>query len=252
MIAEPKFSGGCGAAFLDLDGTLLPGPSLEWRLFSALRKGRRISLANYFRWAGKAVCLLSKGPLAARYENKKYLAGVQTDLAWRYLDSIIFFDEGIARVVWHAQEGHRICLVTGTLEPLAQLAATALECELEARGISVRPRLCATRVATERGRWTGEVAGRAIYGQAKARCVQTIAVDEGVDLRKSHAYGNSLLDGHFLASVGYAHAVNPDRELAALAKQKNWRVWHWQRESTAASPQTARLSQKILSSKESA
>jgi phosphoserine phosphatase len=252
LIAGRKLDGRCVAAFFDLDGTLLPGPSLEWRLFSALRKGRRIPLTNYFRWVGEAARLLAKGPLAARYENKKYLAGVQTDLLFRYLDSIVFFDEGIARVAWHAQQGHEIFLVTGTLEPLAQLTAMALECELESRGISIGLKLCATRLAAERGRWTGKVEGESIYGLAKARCVEKISVAEGVDPPESHAYGNGLLDRHLLCSVGYAHAVNPDRELAALAKQKHWRVWHWRRERPVVSPQTARLSQKILSIKESA
>jgi hypothetical protein len=30
-----------------------------------------------------------------------------------------------------------------------------------------------------------------------------------------------------LAAVGHAHVVNPGRELAAVANQRNWEIWHW-------------------------
>ena len=85
------------------------------------------------------------------------------------MGSIAFFEEGIARVVWHTQQGHSIFLVSGTLEALAQMAATALECELEARGVQLRPRIFATRLKEMRGRWTGEIDGQALYGRSKAQ-----------------------------------------------------------------------------------
>ena len=245
MIAESQLNGSSAAAFFDLDGTLIPGPTLEWRFFSALRKNGRIPITTYCRLAGEAVRLLRKGPLAACHENKKYLTGVPKDSVFRYMDSILFFDQGIARVAWHARQGHAIFLVSGTLEPLAQLAATALECELEARGISAQPCVCATRLQEVRGDWTGRVAGGACYGRAKARLLAALAAAEEIDLRHCHAYGNSLLDRHFLGAVGYAHAVNPSRDLAALANDKNWPVWHWHRDTPSASPQAAHLPQSM-------
>jgi phosphoserine phosphatase len=215
------------AAFFDLDGTLVPEPSLERRLFSALRSNHEIPFTNYFRWGAEAVRLFRKGPLAIQHGNKRYLAGIYCDAVFRHMEPISFFEEAVARVIWHVQQGHEITLISGTLEPLAQLAASALECELESRGLQLRPHICATILAEVRGKWTGYLLGEALYGPAKARAIERFAAQERIDLRECHAYGNSLLDRHFLCAVGHAHAVNAGKELAAIANEKNWPIWHW-------------------------
>jgi phosphoserine phosphatase len=233
------------AAFFDLDGTLIPEPSLEWRVFMELRKHDKIPFTSYLRWGVEAVRLLPKGLLAVQHGNKRYLAGVYRDLVFHHLDSISFFEEGIARVAWHARQSHEIVLVSGTLEALAELAATALECELEARGVLIRPRVCATRLAEVRGLWTGYLAGEVLYGQAKAHVLQGLAKREDFDLRQCHAYGNSLLDRHLLYAVGYGHAVNPGKELAALANERDWPIWHWHRQKRVDSKGSAGLTAGI-------
>ena len=234
------------AAIFDLDGTLLPEPSLESRFFAQLRRNGRIPLFNYFRWAREACRLLPQGLLAVQHGNKRYLTNVCTSLAFRYLESISFFEEGIARVAWHAQQKHEIVLITGTLEPLARLAAMALECELEARGINVQPWVCATQLAEYRGRWTGRLVGEAVHGPAKVRTLETLARHEQFDLRQSHAYGNSWLDHCLLCSVGHAHAVNPGKSLAALANEKDWPIWHWYLEKKIAAKDQRQSNPEIL------
>jgi phosphoserine phosphatase len=222
------------AAFFDLDGTLVPAPSLERRFFSVLRKNGKIPIANYLYWCGETLRLFPRGPLAVQHGNKKYLRGLCRDLVFRYMETITFFEEGTTRIAAHAKQGHRIFLVSGTLEALGQLAAMGLECELEARGIQIRPQVFATRLLEVNGRWTGAIDGEPLYGRAKAACVKAVAAERKIDLRQCHAYGNSLLDRHFLNSVGCGHAVNPYKEMAALAKQKNWTIWHWHEQKLAA------------------
>ena len=168
------------AAFFDLDGTLLPFPSLERRFFRVLRHRREIPLKNYFLWLREALKLLPSGIGAVAYANKMYLQGVpglgesgeekrsdscahksghqdegqaslppNNNLRWLVPR---FFEEGVERVVWHAKQGHAIVIVSGTLEPLANAAACALEAELAARGIAARIRVCATRLEEFDGR----------------------------------------------------------------------------------------------------
>jgi alcohol-forming fatty acyl-CoA reductase len=235
------------AAFFDLDGTLLPEPSLEQRLFDELRRNHRIPLANYCRWIAEALRLLPHGLLAIRNRNKRYLTDIPCDLVFRYMDSISFFEEGISRIAWHIRQRHRIVLITGTLEPLADLAATALACELEARGLDFRPLICATRLKVQRGRWTGDLDGPALCGPAKAHAVEALAQREKLDLRQSHAYADSFLDRYFLFIVGHAHTVNPGRELAAVANKKNWPIWHWCQPQTKNSERNSCLSSRIES-----
>ncbi len=237
--------GGRLAALFDLDGTLVPEPSLEWRFFSELRHNRRIPLVNYFHWGIEALRLLPKGLVATQHNNKRYLTGVNRDLVFRHMGSISFFEEGITRVVWHARQGHEIVLVSGTLEVLALLAAAALECELEARSIQLAVSVSATALAEACGRWTGHLASEVIYGQQKAKSVEMLAKEQQLDLRLCHAYGNSLLDRHLLCAVGHAHAVNPGRELAALANRRNWPIWHWRLEKQIASRENTNLAKEI-------
>jgi phosphoserine phosphatase len=244
MITEAK-KGERVAAFFDLDGTLIPEPSLERRFFNELRRNHRIPRKNYLDWVAEALRLLPKGFLAVQYANKRYLAGIHRDLVFRHMESILFFEEGIARIAWHAGLGHEIVLLSGTLEPLAALAGSALECELEARGLQIWPRVCATRLEERRGYWTGDVAGEALYGSAKARALEALAKQERFDLRECHAYGNGLLDRHFLCAVGHANAVNPGKDFAALANHKNWPIWHWHVEKQIASKEENYLRKEI-------
>jgi phosphoserine phosphatase len=237
------------AAFFDLDGTLVPAPSLERRLFSALRKAGRIPVANYLYWACETLRLFARGLLAVPHGNKRYLRGVCRDLIFRHMKTIPFLAEGIMRVAWHAKPGHKIFLVSGMPEALGQLAATGLECELEASGVRVRPQVYGTRLFEVNGCWTGDIDGEALYGRAKARCVKALAAERRIDLRECHAYGNSLRDRHFLAAVGRGHAVNPSKEMAALASEKNWTIWHWKDEKPAARPGSKCVAQEIRHNK---
>jgi len=215
------------AAFFDLDGTLLPDPSLERRFLRGLRKSGVIPFTNYLQWSAEALRLLPQGIAAVMHANKYYLQGVRTDRVFQHFENVLFFEEGIERVAWHTQSGQEIVLVTGTIEPLARLVATALECELEARGLECRAVVCATRIEELQGCWTGRLLGEAMYGEAKFRAVERLARERRVDLAMSHAYGNAPLDRRMLSAVGHAHAVNPSKEMAALANLCDWNIWHW-------------------------
>src|SRR5438105_15226073 len=66
------------AAFFDLDGTLLPLPSLERQLFRMLRYRREIPMKNYFVWLREALKLLPRGIRCVMHANKMYLRGVHS------------------------------------------------------------------------------------------------------------------------------------------------------------------------------
>lgn len=237
-------------AFFDLDGTLLQLPSLEQRFFRVLRYRREIPLKNYFLWLRGALKLLPSGIGAVRHANKMYLQGVASlngSGAENRTDSLAhksghkeegqasalprhnprwpvphFFEEGVERVVWHARQGHAIVIVSGTLEPLASVAAQALEAELASRGIAARTRVCATKLEERDGRWTGRILGEAMFGKAKARAILTLAEEMSLNLSQSWAYGDSAQDRWMLASVGNPAAVNATPKLARIAWKQGW------------------------------
>jgi HAD superfamily hydrolase (TIGR01490 family) len=223
------------AAFFDIDGTLVPEPSLEKRLFRELRRSGAIPWSSYARWGAEAARLLPWGLTAIAQGNKRYLCGLREEQILEAVKPIVFFEEGVARVEWHARRGHEIALVSGMVKPLARMVAMALECELEARGVERDVLVSATRLEERADAFTGRVLGEANYGEGKRRAMEVVARAMQVNLRESHAYGNTLLDRPMLEAVGHGHAVNPGKELADTANLRDWAIWHWHQEKKFAS-----------------
>jgi len=247
------------AAFFDLDGTLVALPSLERRLFRALRYQRAIGAKNYFFWFKEALRLVPSGINAIFQANKMYLRGMnifderdeedeqfssshksghqargQASTPPRRIPRLpvpSFFVQAIERVAWHVKQGHPIVLVSGTLEPLAWGAAGILEAELAGRGIAAAIRVCATRLEERDGQWTGRVLGDAMFGEAKARAAMRLAEEMRLDLTQCYAYGDSLHDRWLLEAVGKPAAVNPSNDLAEIARMRGWALLRWNKET---------------------
>ena len=255
------------AAFFDLDGTLLPAPSLEWRFFRTLRYRRAIPMKNLFLWLLEAVRLAPRGMTAIAQANKMYLRGVRKGKSvsgsggtnhplapgvqgmhgnGRVQMTIpAFFPEAVQRVAWHASRGHAVVLVTGTLEPLGEAAARALEGQVAKRGIVAEIHVVATRLEEAAGSWTGRLSGPPMFGEEKARAVRRLALDWGIDLATSYAYGDSTYDRWMLAAVGRPTAVNPSNELARIARLQGWPEFRWSEATHETPKRKTRLPQKI-------
>jgi len=252
------------AAFFDLDGTLMPLPSLERRFFRMLRYRCEIPRRNYFYWLLEALRLLSRGLHAVTHANKMYLKGVRSsnasdggncsefsadakkmgrDARW---SAPRFFEEGIERVMCHAMLGHTIVLVSGTLEPLANAAARALEAELAARGLATRVRVCATRLEGFHGRWTGKIVGETMFGPAKAQALKRLGQELGLDLARSWAHGDAATDRWMLEAVGHPAAVNPTGKLARVARGRGWPALRWKENNLTPRTQSSQKTQRNL------
>jgi HAD superfamily phosphoserine phosphatase-like hydrolase len=230
------------AAFFDLDGTLLGEPSLEWQFFRHLRDRGLLGTEQYLGWVAETLRLARRGVSAARQGNKMYLRGVTVEAARSFRPPHWeFFAEGLHRLRWHAAQGHRLVLVSGTLEPLAQLAAHALEAELARRGCVTPLRVCASRIEEDGGRWSGRMPQGLMNGAAKADAVRRIAAEEGLDLVLSFASGNSAGDLCMLGAVGRPAAVNPDAQLAQRAACAGWPILHWGRAEARRKTKKTRL-----------
>lgn len=235
---------GQAAAFFDVDGTLLPLPSLERLFFRWLRGNGRLPVSNYLAWLGEALRLAPRGLTSIVHSNKMYLRG--TDASWggEFFEDeffqvrsnaatrqLCFFPAALARLAWHAREGHAIVLVTGTLEPLACCVARSLEDFLRAQDCAACVDVCATRLAVAGVRWTGGLAGEAVYGGAKARVIREYANRYGICLTRSWAYGDSASDRWMLESVAHPVTVNASPALRRFAQRRSWPTLRWQRTS---------------------
>jgi HAD superfamily hydrolase (TIGR01490 family) len=227
---EAKERGRNIAAFFDLDGTLMALPSLELRLLRMLRYQRAISVKNYWRWLAEAVRLAPRGLSAILHGNKMYLRGVAVShpVEGGLKPATLFSEDGIERAAWHAKQGHTIVIVSGTLEPLAQEIARAIETKLAVRGMAVSIRVCATRLEQMHGRWTGKILGEAVFGKGKLRAALRMAAEMKLDLEKCYAYADSSSDRWLLAAVGRPFAVNPSNDLARLVRISGWPILNWE------------------------
>jgi fatty acyl-CoA reductase len=258
------------AAFFDLDGTLMAFPSLEWRFFRMLRYRKLIGIWNYLLWLAEAARLAPLGINQVMHANKMYLRGVRADVGSGGTDITVCFrlehqveekikqqarmpvppyPEAIERLAWHAERGHLIVIVSGTLEPLAERTARGLEAELGERGLAAKIRVCATRLEESAGSWTGQIVGEAMFGEAKARAVRRIAAAENLDLLRCFAYGDSSSDRWMLEAVGKPAAVNPSNDLVRIARRNEWAVLRWGKEKNFT--QSARREQRTQRTDES-
>jgi phosphoserine phosphatase len=243
------------AAFFDLDGTLLPAPSLEWRFVRYLLSRRRLGASNIARWLLHVASSFLRGPRQAIEQNKFYLAGLSLSLVADWGDSIAFdcsnpkpgfeiFREGLDRIAWHQSRDHRVFLVSGTLAPLARVVAAVLpgrvgaaatELKILGKAHSADQPLAngaddpvrVFRVNQNSATWTGELAGAQMVGKAKLRALHSLAAQYHLNLGSSYAYGNSIADCAMLESVGHPEVVNPSRSMTFVARERGWPVSRW-------------------------
>ena len=127
------------------------------------------------------------------------------------------YPEAITAVREHKSAGHRIVLLSGTLdfllEPFKDLADDVLTARLE----------------EENGVYTGELSGAPVAGEARARMLASFARRRNVDLSRSYAYADSISDLPMLEAVGIPVAVNPDARLRAAARDRGWQIKHWRK-----------------------
>jgi phosphoserine phosphatase len=217
------------AAFFDLDGTLLPGPSLEWRFIGYLLGRDAILNAHVWHWLVQFSKSIFHNPRAATAGNKLYLTGLEESLVtdWQKSGapgSLPFFAEGIDCMVQHIARQHQVILVSGTLAPLARVIAGQFPGRVE---------VCGTELKALDGRWTGWLAGDHLAGVAKARALRSLASRFGLNLDRSYAHGNGMADLPMLRCVGRPVVVNPSWRLARHARQLGWPVCNWERPRAA-------------------
>jgi HAD superfamily hydrolase (TIGR01490 family) len=214
------------AAFFDVDNTLVQGSSL-------VHFGRGLAARKYFRYGDvwKFLYAQAKFQLTGRENSDdvaegrrkalSFIAGRQVAELRALCEEI--YDEVIASKIWpgtralaeaHLEAGQQVWLVTATPSELAAVIAERLGLTgaLGTVGESVD------------GVFTGRLVGDILHGVGKAQAVRTLAVREGLNLRRCTAYSDSINDVPMLSLVGTAVAINPDAQLREVAREKGWEI----------------------------
>ena len=214
------------AAFFDVDNTMMMGASLFWfaRGLAARKYFRSRDLAR-FAWQQ------AKFRIAGNESTDDMHTVRETALAFvagRPVAEIVsaseeIYDELMADRIWsgtrvlaqsHLDAGQRVWLVTATPVELAGIIAHRL-------GLTGA---LGTVAEVVDGRYTGRLVGELMHGEAKAEAVRALAEREGLDLARCTAYSDSSNDLPIMTLTGTAVAVNPDRELRAVARARGWPI----------------------------
>ncbi|GAC1518694.1 MAG: HAD-IB family hydrolase [Thermoleophilaceae bacterium] len=226
--SEVAVAGGVrGAAFFDLDKTLLPGSSAVHFGRAAYRAGllsRRQLVGDL--WANIEFRLNGSTDEATEILRQRVLdsiAGMRVvdlaRLAPEVLGSMLprLYPQMLEVAYRHQDAGRPVFIVTAASHEVARLLATVLSFD---GGIGMRSEI-------RDGVYTGRADGPFTYREGKAQAVREVARRERLRLEDSYAYSDSESDLPMLRAVGHPVAVNPDRELRRIALAEGWEIMHF-------------------------
>jgi HAD superfamily hydrolase (TIGR01490 family) len=218
-----------GAAFFDLDKTLIEGSS-AFHFARASYKAGQLSRRQIARdaWANVRYRLQGTTDEATdqlRTRVYEAIAGRRViDLA-RLMPDILAgilprLYPQMLDVAWrHQDAGRRVYIVTAASQEIADLLATVLVFD---GGIGARSEV-------RDGVYTGRPDGPFTYRDGKAEAIRQVAAREEIDLGDSWAYSDSESDLPMLRVVGHPVAVNPDAALARVAREEGWEIMRFDR-----------------------
>jgi HAD superfamily hydrolase (TIGR01490 family) len=213
-----------GAAFFDLDRTLMAGSSgFHWAR-AAYRAGlltRRQLAAD--AWANVQFRL--RGSTDEETEAIKARLGLW--LQGRRVKDLERLSPGVLAGVLprlypqmlqlaydHQDAGRPVYICTAASQGTADMLAHVLGFDGAAgSGLEHRD-----------GVYTGRFDGPFCYREGKPARMGQLAAADGLDLEASFAYSDSASDIPMLRAVGHPVAVNPDAELLRTAREEGWEV----------------------------
>jgi len=218
-----------GAAFFDLDRTLIAGSSAFQFGRAAYRAGlvSRRQLAEdaweniRFRLRGST----DAGTDALRERIGELLEGVRVRDLQRLAPDVLagvlprLYPRMLELAYAHQDAGRPIFICTAASQEMAELMAIVLTFDGAVGSVS----------EVVDGYYTGRAGGPFTYREGKAEAIRDLAVREGIDLAASWAYSDSESDLPMLRLVGHAVAVNPDAALGRIARAEGWEVMRFER-----------------------
>ena len=213
-----------GAAFFDLDKTLIEGSSA----FHFARVAYRAGLISRRQMASDAWANLRfrlEGSTDEKSDQLRErvleaLAGQRVSDLSRLGSGVLagvlprLYPEMLAEAYAHQDAGRPAYIVTAASQELAEVLASVLVLD---GAIGMRSEI-------KDGIYTGRPDGPFTYREGKAEAIRELAAEKGIDLAESYAYSDSESDLPMMRAVGHPVAVNPDSTLGRVARDEGWRI----------------------------
>jgi len=218
-----------GAAFFDLDRTLMAGSSAYQFGRAAFKAGlinrRRLAADTVenlrFRLRGST----DEATDAIKDRIFAMLEGVRVRDMQRLAPDVLagvlprLYPRMLAIAYEHQDAGRPVFICTAASQEMAELMATVLTLD----------GAVGTMFEARDGQYTGRGGGPFNYREGKAQAIRELAARENIDLSASWAYSDSESDLPMLRAVGHPVAVNPDAELARVARDEGWEIMRFER-----------------------
>jgi HAD superfamily hydrolase (TIGR01490 family) len=218
-----------GAAFFDLDRTLMAGSS-AYQFGRAAYKSHLISRRELTRDAWENLLFRLRGSTdasadALRSRVSTLLSGVRVRDLQRLAPDVLagvlprLYPKMLAIAYEHQDAGRPIFICTAASQEMAELMAIVLTFDGAVGSVS----------EVRDGAYTGRPGGPFTYREGKAEAIRDLAAREDIDLAASWAYSDSESDLPMLRAVGHPVAVNPDGPLARVAREEGWEILRFER-----------------------
>lgn len=218
-------------ALFDLDGTLVNAHlwlgmvkhhlktkenlfSVFWYLTSHMAlapfwKMHLISTEKYYQSWGKDLAKLIKG---IKLERGKEIFDWLTD---EYLLPALK-KEVLERLKKHQEEGLLTILISGSFQDLVDIVANRLNIDFA----------IGTELEVVKDKFSGRIIPPLCLGQGKADKVKNFLSEKNlkINFKESFAYSDGIFDLPMLELVGNPVAVEPDKKLLKIAKNKGWQI----------------------------
>jgi len=210
------------AAFFDLDKTVIARASMAAFGLPMYREGiisrRTVLRAVYAQFIYMHLGASEEKLARIRDSERDRVRQIVAETLEQVVDPIVYA-EALDLVADHRKAGRKLVIVSAAPEEIVVPLSRHLGFD---DVIATRARVDSS------GRYTGEMEFYA-YGPFKAAAIRAMAAREGIDLSRSWAYSDSYTDVPMLEAVGHPVAVNPDRVLLKLARERGWEVRNFTR-----------------------
>ena len=213
-------------AVFDIDGTLLPGLSIEARfILYSVRKNiiPYTKIIGHFLYGISGV-FYGKGMDNFR-TNKKYYKGLNVDYIAQtgnlfFKDRIAPFisKDGLKTIGEYRENGYKIMIMSGSIEFLIKDISQICEYDV----------LICTHIKTIDDVLTGEIEGLHPFGIHKKEILLHFQNEYDMDYEQSSVFANHHSDIYHMELFREAVAINPSKKLMKIANRLGWRIEFWE------------------------
>lgn len=212
-------------AVFDVDGTLLPGSSVEQRFIMHLVKRGVIFHKHILSYFAYGIFSALKGNWEEGFKNnKRYLKGLTVKeigaLAENYYQHYIspaLSETGLDTIDQSRKEGYKILIMSGSPDFLTEHLIAQIKPD----------HFVWTTMEIMDGKFTGRIIGLHPYGVRKKQIMEELQPKLDIDFENSTVFANHHADVLHMEMFRKAVAVNPTPALKKIAEDREWETEIW-------------------------